>query len=161
MTKISKRGNRKSEYLTTKEIESVIKKTLGPVHLGLMERPHAVSSANGLRGLGPLSPPPVILHQGPRGVAAPGFHQPTSKSMAAIPSSGLLVATHDYYRHHLVSTSSNSSCVGAEYPGEAIPHHLGLPKANPGHWWASFFVGKSTVPFMATMLESPEHSQSL
>ncbi|XP_028637522.1 pancreatic progenitor cell differentiation and proliferation factor-like isoform X2 [Grammomys surdaster] len=51
--------------------------------------------------------------------------------MAAIPSSGSLVATHDYYRR--------------------------LPKADPGHWRASFFFGKSTLPFMATVLESPEH----
>ncbi|XP_005602078.1 pancreatic progenitor cell differentiation and proliferation factor [Equus przewalskii] len=80
--------------------------------------------------------------------------------MAAIPSSGSLVATHDYYRRRLGSTSSNSSCGSAEYPGEAIPHHPGLPKADPGHWWASFFSGKSTLPFMTTVLESPEHSES-
>ncbi|KAF5921498.1 hypothetical protein HPG69_008260 [Diceros bicornis minor] len=78
-----------------------------------------------------------------------GFHQPTSRSMAAIPSSGSLVATHDYYRRK-----------------SGRQHHdptlllLGLPKADPGHWWASFFFGKSTVPFMATVLESPEHSES-
>ncbi|XP_073744451.1 pancreatic progenitor cell differentiation and proliferation factor isoform X1 [Callorhinus ursinus] len=76
--------------------------------------------------------------------------------MAAIPSSGSLVATHDYYRRRLGSTSSNSSCGSAEYAGEAIPHHPGLPKADPGHWWASFFFGKSALPFMATVLESPE-----
>ncbi|XP_035865922.1 pancreatic progenitor cell differentiation and proliferation factor isoform X1 [Phyllostomus discolor] len=78
--------------------------------------------------------------------------------MAAIPSSGSLVATHDYYRRRLGSTSSNSSCGSAECAAEAIPHHPGLPKADPGHWWASFFFGKSTLPFMATVLESPEHS---
>ncbi|XP_006881200.1 PREDICTED: pancreatic progenitor cell differentiation and proliferation factor [Elephantulus edwardii] len=76
--------------------------------------------------------------------------------MAAIPSSGSLVATHDYYRRRLGSTSSNSSCGSTEYPGEAIPHYPGLPKADPGHWWASFFFGKTSVPFMATVLESPE-----
>ncbi|KAM6147627.1 pancreatic progenitor cell differentiation and proliferation factor [Erethizon dorsatum] len=80
--------------------------------------------------------------------------------MAAIPSSGSLVATHDYYRRRLGSASSNSSCGSAEYPGEAIPHPPGLPKADPGHWWASFFFGKSTVPFMATVLESQEHPES-
>uniref|UniRef100_A0A8C6F0Q7 Pancreatic progenitor cell differentiation and proliferation factor n=1 Tax=Monodon monoceros TaxID=40151 RepID=A0A8C6F0Q7_MONMO len=105
--------------------------------------------------------------------------------MAAIPSSGSLVATHDYYRRRLGSTSSNSSCGSAEYPGEGIPRHpgerrstpgcphdwrgwqhrdltlllSGLPRADPGHWWASFFFGKSTLPFMATVLESPEHSE--
>uniref|UniRef100_A0A7N9CIH3 Uncharacterized protein n=1 Tax=Macaca fascicularis TaxID=9541 RepID=A0A7N9CIH3_MACFA len=35
----------------------------------------------------------------------------------------------------------------------------GLPKADPGHWWASFFFGKSTLPFMATVLESAEHPE--
>ncbi|XP_004716123.1 pancreatic progenitor cell differentiation and proliferation factor [Echinops telfairi] len=77
--------------------------------------------------------------------------------MAAIPSSGSLVATHDYYRRRLGSTSSNSSCGSAEFPGEAIPHSPGLPKADPGHWWASFFFGKAATPFMAPVLESPEH----
>lgn len=100
----------------------------------------------------------------PKGLPDPRvrrFPPAASKSMAAIPSSGSLVATHDYYRRRLGSTSSNSSSGSAEYPGEAIPHPPGLPKADPGHWWASFFFGKSTVPFMATVLESPEHSQSL
>ncbi|EGW11075.1 pancreatic progenitor cell differentiation and proliferation factor [Cricetulus griseus] len=79
--------------------------------------------------------------------------------MAAIPSSGSLVATHDYYRRRLGSSSSNnSSCGSAEYPGDAVPHPPGLPKADPGHWWTSFFFGKSTLPFMTTVLESPEHS---
>ncbi|XP_050008824.1 pancreatic progenitor cell differentiation and proliferation factor-like [Alexandromys fortis] len=50
--------------------------------------------------------------------------------VAAIPSSNSLVATHDYYRP---------------------------PETHPGHWWASFFFGKSTFPFMTTVLESPEH----
>uniref|UniRef100_A0A8D0L1M0 Pancreatic progenitor cell differentiation and proliferation factor n=1 Tax=Sphenodon punctatus TaxID=8508 RepID=A0A8D0L1M0_SPHPU len=103
--------------------------------------------------------------------------------MAAIPSSGSLVATHDYYRRRLGSTSSNSSCGSAEYSGEVIPHHpvngkpgtpvdegvkalgphgafpqAGLPKSDPGHWWASFFFGKSTHPIMTTLSESPEKS---
>lgn len=60
----------------------------------------------------------------------------------------------------LGSASSSSSCGSVDYPGEAIPHPLGLPKADPGHWWASFFFGKSTVPFMATVLETPEHLES-
>ncbi|KAG6938550.1 pancreatic progenitor cell differentiation and proliferation factor [Chelydra serpentina] len=78
--------------------------------------------------------------------------------MAAIPSSGSLVATHDYYRRRLGSTSSNSSCGSAEYSGEVIPHHPGLPKSDPGHWWASFFFGKPTHPVMTTVSESPENS---
>ncbi|XP_044515939.1 pancreatic progenitor cell differentiation and proliferation factor A-like [Gracilinanus agilis] len=78
--------------------------------------------------------------------------------MAAIRSSGSLVATHDYYQRRLGSTSSNSSCGNAEYSGEVIPHHPGLPKSDPGPWWASFFFGKSSHSFMTTILESPENS---
>uniref|UniRef100_A0A7N5JHI1 Pancreatic progenitor cell differentiation and proliferation factor n=1 Tax=Ailuropoda melanoleuca TaxID=9646 RepID=A0A7N5JHI1_AILME len=78
--------------------------------------------------------------------------------MAAIPSSGSLVATNDYYRRRLGSTSSNSSCGSAEYSGEVIPHHPGLPKSDPGHWWASFFFGKHTHPVMTPVSESPENS---
>uniref|UniRef100_A0A8D2K4F7 Pancreatic progenitor cell differentiation and proliferation factor n=1 Tax=Theropithecus gelada TaxID=9565 RepID=A0A8D2K4F7_THEGE len=79
--------------------------------------------------------------------------------MAAIPSSGSLLATYDYYGRRLDSTFSNSSCGSIECPGEAIPHPPGLPKADPGHWWASLFFGKSTLPFMATVLESAEHPE--
>nr|XP_009504285.1 PREDICTED: pancreatic progenitor cell differentiation and proliferation factor [Phalacrocorax carbo] len=42
--------------------------------------------------------------------------------MASIPSSGSLMATHNYYRRRLSSTSSNSSCGSSEYSGEVIPH---------------------------------------
>ncbi|KAK7800120.1 hypothetical protein U0070_012544 [Myodes glareolus] len=77
--------------------------------------------------------------------------------MAAIPSSGSLVATHDYYRRRLGSSSSSSSCGSAEFPGDTVPHPPGLPKADPGQWWASLFFGKSTLPFMTTVLESTEH----
>ncbi|XP_046304146.1 pancreatic progenitor cell differentiation and proliferation factor-like [Marmota monax] len=72
--------------------------------------------------------------------------------MAAIPSSSSLEATHNYCWCCLGSTSSNSSCGSAKYPGEAIRHHTGLPKATPGHWWPSFFFKKSTLPIMATVL---------
>ncbi|XP_055477359.1 pancreatic progenitor cell differentiation and proliferation factor-like isoform X1 [Psammomys obesus] len=77
--------------------------------------------------------------------------------MASIPSSGSLMATHDYYWQRLSSSYSNSSCRNAEYPGDAVPQSPGLPKADSGHWWASFFFGKPTLPLMATVLESPEH----
>ncbi|KAG8567076.1 hypothetical protein GDO81_013490 [Engystomops pustulosus] len=80
--------------------------------------------------------------------------------MASIPSSGSLVATHDYYRRRLGSTSSNSSCGSVDYSGEVIPHHPGLPKSDPGHWWASFFFGKPSHPMMTTVSESPENSGS-
>ncbi|KPP64717.1 pancreatic progenitor cell differentiation and proliferation factor A-like [Scleropages formosus] len=73
--------------------------------------------------------------------------------MAAIPSSGSLVATHDYYRRRLGSTSSSSSCGSSEYIGEVIPHHPGLPKQDSGHWWSSFFFGKQNQPGTATGTE--------
>ncbi|TNM86715.1 hypothetical protein fugu_006945 [Takifugu bimaculatus] len=66
--------------------------------------------------------------------------------MAAIPSSGSLVATHDYYRRRLGSASSSSSCGSAEYTGEVIPHHPGLPRQDSGHWWTSFFFAKQNQP---------------
>ncbi|XP_075577441.1 pancreatic progenitor cell differentiation and proliferation factor [Pelecanus crispus] len=81
--------------------------------------------------------------------------------MASIPSSGSLMATHNYYRRRLSSTSSNSSCGSSEYSGEVIPHPPGLPKSDPGHWWASFFFGKATHPAMTTVSESPENSGAL
>ncbi|XP_062939206.1 pancreatic progenitor cell differentiation and proliferation factor-like [Cynocephalus volans] len=77
--------------------------------------------------------------------------------MAAIPSSGSLMATHNYYWHRLSSTSSNSSCGSADYSGEALPLHPGLPIVNPAHWWVSFFFRKSMLPFMAMVLKTPEH----
>ena len=84
-----------------------------------------------------------------------GFHQPTGDSMAAISSSSSLVAAYSYYQYILCSTSGNSSCTSAP-----IPHHPGLPKADLGHWWARFFFGMSDFPFIATVLESPECSES-
>ncbi|EDL88746.1 similar to RIKEN cDNA 2700038C09, isoform CRA_c [Rattus norvegicus] len=51
--------------------------------------------------------------------------------MAAIPSSGSLVATHDYYRRRLGSSSSNSSGGSAEYPGDAVPHSPGECRTRP------------------------------
>ncbi|XP_075819486.1 pancreatic progenitor cell differentiation and proliferation factor [Microtus pennsylvanicus] len=78
--------------------------------------------------------------------------------MAAIPSSGSLVATHDYYRRRLGSWSSISACGSPGYPWDTLLHPPGLPKANPGHWWGSFYYGISTLPLMTTvLLESPEH----
>ncbi|XP_063064327.1 pancreatic progenitor cell differentiation and proliferation factor B-like [Engraulis encrasicolus] len=71
--------------------------------------------------------------------------------MAAIPAGGSLVATHDYYRRRIGSTSSNSSCSSSEYSGEVIPHHPGLPKQDSGHWWSSFFFGKQVQ--MTTVTE--------
>ncbi|NWV10301.1 PDPFB factor, partial [Ptilonorhynchus violaceus] len=75
--------------------------------------------------------------------------------MASIPSSGSLVATHNYRRRRLSSTSSNSSC-SSEYSGEVIAHGPDLPKSDPGQWWASFFFGKATHPAMTTVSESQE-----
>ncbi|NXF06056.1 PDPFB factor, partial [Smithornis capensis] len=75
--------------------------------------------------------------------------------MASIPSSGSLMATHNYRRRRLSSTSSNSSC-SSEYSGEVIPHPPDLPKSDPGQWWSSFFFGKTPHPVMTTVSESPQ-----
>ncbi|CAJ1084635.1 pancreatic progenitor cell differentiation and proliferation factor A [Xyrichtys novacula] len=77
--------------------------------------------------------------------------------MAAIPSSGSLIATHDYYRRRLGSASSNSSCGSAEYTGEIIPHHPGLPRQDSGHWWTSFFFTKPNQP---SMQNGPENQKT-
>ncbi|XP_010395170.2 pancreatic progenitor cell differentiation and proliferation factor isoform X1 [Corvus cornix cornix] len=81
--------------------------------------------------------------------------EPRSGTMASIPSSGSLMATHNYRRRRLSSTSSTSSC-SSEYSGEVIPHGPDLPKSDPGQWWASFFFGKTTHPAMTTVSESQE-----
>ncbi|XP_013989672.1 pancreatic progenitor cell differentiation and proliferation factor B [Salmo salar] len=73
--------------------------------------------------------------------------------MAAINAGASLVATNDYYRRRLGSTSSSSSCGSSEYSGEVIPHHPGLPKQDSGHWWSSFFFGKQNQPGMTTLTE--------
>ncbi|EOA96171.1 UPF0362 protein C20orf149-like protein, partial [Anas platyrhynchos] len=66
-----------------------------------------------------------------------------------------LMAGSGFSAGRLSSTSSNSSCSGSDY-GEVIPHHPGLPKSDPGQWWASFFFGKTNPPAMTTVSESPE-----
>ncbi|TWW56166.1 hypothetical protein D4764_08G0001530 [Takifugu flavidus] len=52
--------------------------------------------------------------------------------MAAIPAGGSLVATTDYYRRRIGSTSSSSSCGSSEYSGEVIPHHPGTSGTSSG-----------------------------
>ncbi|XP_030623296.1 pancreatic progenitor cell differentiation and proliferation factor B [Chanos chanos] len=81
--------------------------------------------------------------------------------MAAIPASGSLVATHDYYRRRIGSTSSSSSCSSSEYSGEVIPHHPGLPKQDSGHWWSSFFFGKHNQPGMTTLAEEAQQKSGM
>ncbi|XP_019907433.1 pancreatic progenitor cell differentiation and proliferation factor B [Esox lucius] len=77
--------------------------------------------------------------------------------MAAINAGGSLVATHDYYRRRIGSTSSSSSsCGSSEFSGEVIPHHPGLPKQDAGHWWSSFFFGKPNQPGMTTLTEEAQ-----
>uniref|UniRef100_A0A8C2KX03 Pancreatic progenitor cell differentiation and proliferation factor a n=1 Tax=Cyprinus carpio TaxID=7962 RepID=A0A8C2KX03_CYPCA len=76
--------------------------------------------------------------------------------MAAIPSGGSLVATHDYYRRRIGSTSSNSSCGSSEYIGEVIPHPPGLARQDSGHWWSSFFFGKQNQMGTLTGSESQQ-----
>ncbi|XP_037654415.1 pancreatic progenitor cell differentiation and proliferation factor [Choloepus didactylus] len=51
--------------------------------------------------------------------------------MAAIPSSGSLVPTHNYYQCRLASTSKNSSCGRTEYPGKATPQHPAASSGSP------------------------------
>ncbi|KAI4794818.1 hypothetical protein KUCAC02_031821 [Chaenocephalus aceratus] len=41
--------------------------------------------------------------------------------MAAIPSTGSLIATHDYYRRRIGSVSSNSSCAALSSPARSFP----------------------------------------
>nr|XP_020473452.1 pancreatic progenitor cell differentiation and proliferation factor B-like [Monopterus albus] len=77
--------------------------------------------------------------------------------MAAIPASGSLIATHDYYRRRLGSASSNSSCGSAEHIGEVIPHHPGLPRQDSGHWWTSFFFAKQNQPGMQNGSENQKN----
>ncbi|XP_034447020.1 pancreatic progenitor cell differentiation and proliferation factor A [Hippoglossus hippoglossus] len=77
--------------------------------------------------------------------------------MASIPSTGSLIATHDYYRRRIGSTSSNSSCGSAEHTGEVIPHHPGLPRQDSGHWWTSFFFAKQNQPGMQNGSESQKN----
>ncbi|KAJ3589876.1 hypothetical protein NHX12_010717 [Muraenolepis orangiensis] len=81
--------------------------------------------------------------------------------MAAIPAGGSLVATADYYRRRIGSTSSSSSCGSSEYSGEVIPHHPGLPKQDSGHWWSSFFFGKQNQPGMTTLTEEQQNKAGL
>uniref|UniRef100_A0A8C2EDI2 Pancreatic progenitor cell differentiation and proliferation factor B-like n=1 Tax=Cyprinus carpio TaxID=7962 RepID=A0A8C2EDI2_CYPCA len=81
--------------------------------------------------------------------------------MAAIPASGSLVATHDYYRSGIGSTSSSSSCGSSEYSGEVIPHHPGLPKQDSGHWWSSFFFGEQNQPGMGTLTEEAQQKSGV
>jgi len=81
-------------------------------------------------------------------------HPATNRDrMAAIPAGGSLMATNDYYRRRIGSTSSSSSCGSSEYSGEVIPHHPGLPKQDSGHWWSSFFFGKQNTPGMTPLTE--------
>ncbi|XP_029013090.1 pancreatic progenitor cell differentiation and proliferation factor A-like [Betta splendens] len=77
--------------------------------------------------------------------------------MAAIPSSGSLIATHDYYRRRLGSNSSNSSCGSSEFTGEVIPHHPGLPRQDSGHWWMSFFFAKQNQAGMQNGSENQKN----
>ncbi|XP_021422455.2 pancreatic progenitor cell differentiation and proliferation factor B isoform X2 [Oncorhynchus mykiss] len=81
--------------------------------------------------------------------------------MAAINAGGSLVATNDYYRRRIGSTSSSSSCGSSEYSGEVIPHHPGLPKQDSGHWWSSFFFGKQNQPGMTTLTEEAKQKAAM
>ncbi|XP_032338843.1 pancreatic progenitor cell differentiation and proliferation factor-like [Camelus ferus] len=72
-------------------------------------------------------------------------------------SSGSLVATHDHSRRRLGSTSSNSSCGSAEYPGEAILHQPASFSGNPlSHSWPQCWSPQSTGnPLSPPLARSP------
>uniref|UniRef100_A0A087XJ34 Pancreatic progenitor cell differentiation and proliferation factor a n=3 Tax=Poecilia TaxID=8080 RepID=A0A087XJ34_POEFO len=89
------------------------------------------------------------------------FSHLKSEKMASIPSSGSLVATHDYYRRRLGSNSSSSSCGSAEYTGEVIPHHPALPRQDSGHWWTSFFFAKQNQLAMQNGSENQKNGYTL
>ncbi|XP_055477360.1 pancreatic progenitor cell differentiation and proliferation factor-like isoform X2 [Psammomys obesus] len=65
--------------------------------------------------------------------------------MASIPSSGSLMATHDYYWQRLSSSYSNSSCRNAEYPGDAVPQSpASFSGSPPSHSWPQCWSLPST-----------------
>lgn len=98
----------------------------------------------------PSVPVPAVRVPRPARGRRQGSHHPTKNSMdGSRLLERLTRGPHNYYQCHLGSTSRNSSCGSAKYPAEA----------DPGTWWASFFFDKSTFPFMAIVLESPEHQE--
>ncbi|XP_024904796.1 pancreatic progenitor cell differentiation and proliferation factor B-like [Pteropus alecto] len=80
--------------------------------------------------------------------------------MAPIPSSGSLLATNDYYRCHLGSTSSNRSCGSAEYPGEAISHTFVYPSRTRVTGGRDSFSGSPLCPSW-TQSWSPQRPPNL
>uniref|UniRef100_A0A8V5GCG8 Uncharacterized protein n=1 Tax=Melopsittacus undulatus TaxID=13146 RepID=A0A8V5GCG8_MELUD len=88
--------------------------------------------------------------------------------MASIPSSGSLMATHNYYRSKdgcwgglgALQAQGDVAAAGMKLSDDTHKRSLlgkgGLPKSDPGHWWASFFFGKVTHPAMTTVSESQE-----
>uniref|UniRef100_A0A8I5U2C9 Pancreatic progenitor cell differentiation and proliferation factor n=1 Tax=Pongo abelii TaxID=9601 RepID=A0A8I5U2C9_PONAB len=133
-------------------------RTPARARVSVVARCPAVSSANGLRGLAPPSPPPVIVRRGPRGVAAQAAWVPLpATAPAAVPSApGKLFPTPQVSAGPPLSPPAPARSWQHQDPISLLS---GLPKADPGHWWASLFFGKSTLPFMATVLESAEHSE--
>ncbi|CAD7675069.1 unnamed protein product [Nyctereutes procyonoides] len=77
-----------------------------------------------------------------------GFHQSTSNSMAAIPSS----SSHSWPPMTITSTAGSilwkASLTTQNSPRPSSP------------WWTNFFIKKSTLSFMATVLGSPEPSEA-
>ncbi|KAK5924370.1 hypothetical protein CgunFtcFv8_001243 [Champsocephalus gunnari] len=63
--------------------------------------------------------------------------------MAAIPSTGSLIATHDYYRRRIGSVSSNSSCGSSEFAGEVIPPPPRTSKTRLGSLVVFIFLCKA------------------
>ena len=113
-----------------------------------------LSSVNGLRGLVPPFPPPRSCAEARQGLPL-RFPLVHSKNMTAIPSSRSARASHNYDLRAAWAPLLGTAPV-AVLSTLGKPSPTGLPKANPGPWWVSVFFGKSTLLFMATVLESPE-----
>ncbi|CAF88834.1 unnamed protein product [Tetraodon nigroviridis] len=76
--------------------------------------------------------------------------------MAAIPSSGSLVATHDYYRRRLGSASSSSSCGSAEIHGRGHSPPPRAPQAGLGSLVDLVFLRQTEPARPAEWLRPPE-----
>ena len=90
-----------------------------------------------------------------------GFHQSASNSMAAIPSSGSHSWPPMTYQH---SWGSTSNPVTAPAEVQSILWKASLTTQNSPRpsspWWTNFFIKKSTLSFMSTVLGSPEPSEA-
>lgn len=110
--------------------------------------------------LGPSNRPchPRLCNEAHEGLPW-GFQHPTSDGKVAIPSSSLLVATHDYYRCRQGSTSRKSPWGSTEYPGEVIliTQVSARPIYAPS---GQAYILRRPLSRSWLVLESPECSES-